>query len=119
MGALDGDVAALFAAAFGGMYLDGTLHGGTGDPVYSDEGDISGYSGAADTPVKVQIDRATSAMRAADGFAEGDVRVIILAQDGMTLTSDSEVTARGMRYRIQSAELDAAASHWMCRARAT
>ena len=118
MGALDGQVAALFATAFGGMYLDGTMHQGTGEPIYDADGTITGYSGAGDFAVKVQIDRATSAMRAADGFAEGDVRIIILAQSGMAITADHELTARAVRYRIQSAELDAAASHWICRARA-
>jgi hypothetical protein len=118
MGLLDGEVAALFATAFGGMYLDGTLHQGTGEPVYDSEGTITGYSGAGDTAVKVQVDRATSAMRAADGFSEGDVRLIVLAQTGMAITSDHELSARAVRYRIQSAELDAAASHWTCRARA-
>jgi len=117
MGALDGGVAALFATAFGGMYLDGTLHQGTGDPIYDGEGTITGYDGPGDLAVKVQIDRATSAMRAANGFTEGDVRLIVLAQAGLAISSDHELTARGDRYRIQSAELDAAASHWICRAR--
>jgi hypothetical protein len=118
MGLLDGDVAALFATAFGGMYLDGTLHRGTGAPIYDGEGTITGYSGGGDLSIKVQVDRATSAMRAADGFTEGDVRLIVLAQAGMTITSDSEITARAVRYRVHGAELDAAASHWICRARA-
>lgn len=118
MGLLDGGIAALFSTALSGLYLDGTLHTGTGDPVYDDDGNITGYSGAGDVAIKVQVDAATDAMRQADGYAEGDARIIVLAHGVATITSDHTVTARGKHWRILSAEQDAAASHWVLRARA-
>lgn len=118
MSLLDGGIRAIFASAFGGLYLTGTLHQGTGQPVYGTGGAITGYTGGGDASVKLQVDAATDAMRRDGGFAEGDVRIIVLAQGVSALTSDHEVTTRGIRYRIMSSELDAAASHWVCRARA-
>lgn len=117
MGFLDGDIAELFAGVFGSFYLDATLHAGTGDPIYDDAtGEIIGYEGA-DMPCKCQVDAATDAMRRAQGFAEGDVRLIVLAQGLPELTSDHEVTVQGVRYRLQSVERDPALSHWVCRGR--
>ena len=116
-GILDGGITALFGAAFGGMYLPATLHGGTGDPVYDSDGDITGYSGGGDTPARAQVDAATDAMRRADGFAEGDVRIIILAQGLPAITDSAELTVRGIRYRLIAPTLDAAASHWVARGR--
>lgn len=117
MGLLDGGIAAVFSAALSGLYLDGTLHTGTGDPIYDDAGNITGYTGAGDVAVKAQVDSATEAMRQAEGFAEGDARIIILAHGIGTVTSDHTITVRSAEWRLLSAELDAAASHWVCRAR--
>jgi len=117
MGLLDGSIAAIFAATFSGLYLDATLHAGTGAPIYDDAGNVIGYEGG-DTACKAQVDAATDAMRRADGYAEGDARIIVLAQGIGTVDSDNELTLRGQRWRLLSAELDAAASHWVCRARA-
>lgn len=117
MGLLDGGLARIITPVFASFYLDGTLHAGTGDPVYDDDtGEIIGYEGI-DLPCKAQIDAATDAMRRAEGFAEGDCRLIILAQGLPEVTSDHEVTVSGVRYRLQSAERDPAASHWFCRGR--
>jgi hypothetical protein len=118
VGLLDGGIAAVFGAAFSGLYLDAILHTGTGDPIYDDQGNITGYSGAGNLACKAQVDSATDAMRRADGFAEGDARIIILAQGLPKVTSDHELTVRGIRHRLLSAELDPAASHWVCRGRA-
>ena len=117
MGLLDGGIAAIFGAAFGGLYLDGTLHRGTGSPIYASGGVITGYGGGGDVAVKVQVDAATDAMRRAEGFAEGDVRIIILAQGIGPVTSDHRITIGATTYSLQAAELDAAASHWICRGR--
>lgn len=118
MGLLDGSIAAIFSAAFSGLYLDGTLHAGTGGPTYDDDtGDVTGYTDGGDTAIKVQVDSATEAMRRAEGFAEGDVRLIVLAAGVPAITTDHQITARGERHAVLFAELDAAASHWVCRAR--
>lgn len=147
MGLLDGGIARIFNSTFGGLYLPAILHAGTGDPIYADGGEIVGYVGGGDQPIKVQIDAATDAMRRADGFAEGDVRLIILTTYGqpggvaltphsdetplsddslyqqgsyghvVEITSDHEVTVQGVKYRLQSVERDPALSHWVARGR--
>lgn len=117
MALLDGGIAAIFGAAFSGLYLDATLHSGTGDPVYDGQGNITGYTGAGDVAIKAQVDVATEAMRQADGYAEGDCRIIVLAQGVPAINSDMQVTVREQLWHILSAELDAAASHWVLRAR--
>ena len=117
MSLLDGGIARIFNSTFGGLYLPATLHAGTGEPIYDpDTGEIIGYDGG-DTPCKVQIDAATDAMRRAEGFAEGDCRLIILALGLPEVTSDHEVSVSGVRYRLQSAERDPALSHWVARGR--
>jgi len=118
MGLLDGGIARIFNATFSGLYLDGLLHAGTGDPIYAPGGAITGYDGGGDVPIKVQVDSASEAMRRAEGFAEGDVRLIVLAQGVPAITSDHEVTVQDTRYSIQSVERDPALSHWLCRGRA-
>ena len=116
MGLLDGSISSLFACAFGSLYLPATLHAGTGEPIYGPGGTITGYSGGKQS-AKAQIDAATDAMRRSEGFAEGDVRIIILAQGLDEVTSDMAVTVSGVRYTLQSAERDPAMSHWVCRGR--
>jgi hypothetical protein len=117
VGILDGGIAAVFGAALSGLYLDATLHRGTGSPTYDGEGKITGYTSSSDVAVKAQVDSATEAMRQADGFAEGDARILVLAEGAGTITSDHRITVRGVVWLILSAELDAAASHWTLRAR--
>lgn len=118
MGLLDGQIAAVFSAALSGLYLDATMHTGTGAPIYNaTTGAITGYTTGANVAVKAQVDVATEAMRRFEGYAEGDARVIILAQGIGTVTADHQITVRGQLWHILSAELDAASSHWVCRAR--
>jgi len=70
----------------------------------------------------VQVDEVTSAMRRAEGYAEGDVRLLVLAGSlSGSLTPDARVRVTsgphvGL-YSIRSATLDVAASHWDCRGR--
>lgn len=117
MGLLDGGLARILTPVFASFYLDGVLHAGTGDPIYDeDTGEIIGYEGG-DVPCKAQVDAATDAMRRADGFAEGDVRLIVLAMGLPELNSDHEVSVSATRYRLQSVKRDPAASHWVCRGR--
>ncbi|QVM82998.1 hypothetical protein [Novosphingobium decolorationis] len=117
MGLLGGDLALVLHTAFSGLFLDGTLHGGTGDPIYGPGGTIIGYEGG-DTPVKVQTDSASDQMRAGAGFSEGDVRLLVLAKGVPSITSDHQITdGNGDLYSIQSAEQDAARSHYVIRGR--
>lgn len=119
MGLLDGGIEAIFGAALAGLYLPGTLHRDGADPIYDNEGNIIGYGGGADASCRCQIDAATYAMRQTEAYSEGDVRIIILSAGlGVEVTTDFQVSAKGKRWMIASAERDAAASHWICRGRA-
>lgn len=120
MGLLDGGLASIFGAAFGGIFLDGLLHRDGTEPEYDDEGNITGYSPAADIPIKVQRDACSYRIQQSSGYAEGDVMLIILAAGlGVKVTTDMQATdGGGDRWMIASAERDAAASHWICRGRA-
>lgn len=119
MSLLNGGIAAIFGAAFGGLYLDGTLHRSGTDPIYDGEGNITGYAGGADVPCKAQVDGATYAMRQSEGYAEGDVRILILSA-GLSVepTTDYQISVSGKRWMIASVERDAAASHYILRGRA-
>lgn len=120
MGLLDGDIRRLFATAFGGIYLDGQLLEGTQRPIY-DGPRIVGYADPGERAAKVQITKATDAMRREEGYAEGDIGLIVLAEGVGKVTSDMHVTVDrdGVteRYRLMSANLDSAGSHWTCRGR--
>lgn len=119
MGLLDGGMAAIFGAAFGGIFLDGKLHRAGTDPIYDGEGNITGYGGGADIDIKVQRDACSYSMRQSEGYSEGDVVLIVLAAGlGIKITTDMQATdGGGQRWTIQSADLDAASSHWICRGR--
>ena len=114
MGLLDGGIKQLFGTVFGGIYLDGTLHTGSFD--VNSMGDVSS-SPAAAIPIKVQVEECTENMRKAEGYSADDVALIVL-QDGIGIvpTSDHEITARGVRYRLNTPiTADPAGSHWIIR----
>lgn len=118
MGLLDGGIEAIFGAAFSGLYLPATLHRDGTVPVYDGEGNITGYSNAASVACRAQIDAANYAMRQAQGFAEGDVRIIVLSSGlGVEITTDFQITVSGKRWMIASVERDAANSHYILRGR--
>lgn len=118
MGLLDGGIEAIFGAAFGGLYLPATLHRDTSAPIYDGEGNITGFSGGGDIGCRAQVDAATYAMRQAEGFIEGDTRIIVLSAGlGVEVTTDMQITARGVRWQIAGVDRDAAASHWVLRGR--
>jgi len=107
---LEDAIAATFAGAFAGIFLDATLHrptiteddegGGTSDP--DDDGE----------PVKAQLEAATEAMRAAEGYTEKDVRILVLAHGVDEPDSDCEITVRGVRYLIANVGRDPAGAYW-------
>ena len=120
MSLLNGGIAAIFGAALSGIYQDGQLHRDTTSPVYDGEGNITGYGGGGDIGIKVQRDDCSYAMVRSEGYAEGDVMLIILTAGlgDVEVTTDMQATdGFGKRWMIESAKLDAAASHWICRGR--
>jgi hypothetical protein len=109
-------IAATFAGAFGAMYLDGQLYRAA---EFTDDGagggDDSGFASAE--AVKVQVDQATQAMRGADGYVEGDVRILMLAHGVAAPDTDAEISAGGGRYMIASVATDPAGSYYELRGR--
>lgn len=116
MGLLDGDLAAAFAGVFSGIYLNGTLFRAV---EFTDDGMGGGSGGRFDngTPVKVQIDAATQAMHLAEGFVEGDVRILMLAHGVAAPDTDCEIAAGGTRYMIETVATDTAGSYYELRGR--
>lgn len=116
MSLLNGGIAAAFAGVFGGVYLDGSLYRAA---EFADDGKGGGTGGgfAAPEPVKVQIDQATQAMRSADGFVEGDVRILMLAHGVAAPDTDSEIAAGGARYMVETVGTDPAGSYYELRGR--
>lgn len=118
MGLLDGQIAALFGQIFSAIYLDGSIVSALTVPIYDMEGNITGYEGGDPTPCKVQIDAASHSMRQSEGFADGDVRLIVLSHGiPVELSTDHRIMAQGQTWMIASVERDPAASHWICRGR--
>lgn len=116
MGLLNGQLAQIFAGAFAAFYLDGTLYRAA-EFVDDEKGGGSGTGFASGEPVKVQIDQATEAMRQADGFIQGDVRILMLAHGVAAPNTDAEIAAGGARYMIESVATDPAGSYYELRGR--
>lgn len=116
MSLLDGQLAAAFAGVFGAIYLDGQLYRSN---EFTDDGKGGGAGGGFKPaePVKVQIDAATQAMRASEGFVEGDVRILMLAHGVEAPDTDAEIAAGGTRYMIESVGTDACGSYFELRGR--
>lgn len=117
MGLLNGGISAIFGAVLSGLYLPATLHV-PGTRTDDEEGNIS-YGPETDIPCRAQIDAATYAMRQSEGYSEGDMRIIVLVSGLCSgITTDCQISVSGKRWMVGSAELDAAASHWVLRGRA-
>lgn len=112
MGLLDGGLQGIFGAAFGGLYLDGTLQKIT----YVDDGTGSATEVSTDYEIKGQIDAANQAMREQDGYSAGDMRIIILQADvPVTPNTDHRVILGGKLWNIANIEADPANTHWVMR----
>lgn len=80
-----------FSEAMGGPFVAAVIHS-PGVPVI----DVGGSIVTPGTPVEraclAQVDVATEAMRGSDGYADGDVRILVLA-DGLsgTITTDERI----------------------------
>lgn len=110
---LDGAVAAVFNQAFSGFYLDATLHRTT----LTDDGQGGGSASHANEVVKAQLDSTTDAQRAADGYADTDQRIFVLAQGIDAPNVDDEITVRDQRWQIASVTTDPAGAYYELRGR--
>jgi hypothetical protein len=113
MGLLDGGLARIFSGAFRGIFLDATLHRAT----LTDDGAGGGSASFADEVVKAQLDHASAAMRASEGYVDTDQRIIVLAYGVDQITTDDEITVKGQRWSIASVATDPATAAYELRGR--
>jgi hypothetical protein len=79
------------SAAFGVPFIAGAVHS-PGVPVFDDGGSIVTPGDATRRDCMAQVDVATEAMRAAEGYADGDVRILVLSEGlGGTITTDDRI----------------------------
>jgi hypothetical protein len=116
MGLLDGQIAEAFAGVFGGLYLDATLYRPN---AFADDGAGGGAGGGFDagSAIKVQIDQATQAMRLADGFADTDQRMLVLAHGEAAISTDCEIASGSNRWMVESVSTDPCGSYYELRIR--
>jgi hypothetical protein len=120
--ALFADLAAGFAAQFGGPFYDGTVTW-PGTPTYDSGGSIDTPADPVTSECQVQVDVATEDMRTDAGFVATDMRLLVLAS---SLTGTLDTTARiavdagpyaGTVWTLHSATRDPAGIGWECRGR--
>jgi hypothetical protein len=115
---LDGGIASTFASAFGSMFLTAKLYRPN---AFTDDG-MGGGSGSgfdSGTLIRAQLDEASQAMMAADGYAETDQRILVLASGVDPITTDCEIElpVGGTRWSIASVTQDPARAYYDLRGR--
>ena len=117
VGLLDGGGASILNGVFGGLYPSGSLVRRT---ITEDAGGSQTVTETT-TAIKVQTDRVTEAMRAAPGYTDTDVALIILTAGlgGDVTTDDHVIDGRGDRWSVTMPALDAFGSHWTVRGQRT
>lgn len=121
---LGGDAAALFGELLAGEYLPGTLR--TVTDVYDAQGNLVRQT--ADTPCRVQVERATERMLASEGYTATDRAIYVLAEPGgglptvNALDTSAQIIVEagpyaGSVYKVSSpVDRDPAGAYWLCRA---
>lgn len=107
-------LATAFSAMFGGPYANAIARW-PGTPTMDAGGSVTAPGTPVEVECKCQIDIATDAMRAAEGFKETDVRLLILGLDA--LDTGAVVEVGGLNYVLLSVTRDPAAVGWECRGR--
>lgn len=111
MGLLDGAIAGVMGAAFGGIYLPATLYRRT----FTDDGKGSLSATVTTESIRCQVDAATEAMRAQQGYTGTDVRLLILASGVALIDTDCEVAVGNRQFSIASVAQDPAGAYFECR----
>lgn len=114
MSLLDGGIRELFGSVFGEIYEDATLI--TSARTEDEYGSITEVKTEVD--VKAHRPTLTDAYRAAAGFSDDEIDIIILSA-GLTKTPSANdyVEYQDKTYAIVHAKEDGAHSHWRCRAK--
>jgi hypothetical protein len=91
MGAVFASRARALSGQYGGPYHSAVVVD-YGAPIYDGGGSLSAPRQRIARDCIAQVDAATQAMRSADGFADGDMRILVLA-DSLSgeITTDSRV----------------------------
>lgn len=112
MALLDGGLQSIFGAAFGTIYLDGSLIRVT----TTDDGTGSLTESATASAIKGQLDAVTEKMRQSAGYTDGDMRIIVL-QSGVSIEPDTDdrIVLGGKAWSIADIEADPAQTHWVMR----
>ncbi|MFS0771039.1 hypothetical protein [Sphingomonas sp. 1P08PE] len=115
------DIGMAFSAAGLGAYFDSEVRW-PGTPVLDDGGSITTPGTPIVKPCQVQVDAATEAMRAQEGYRDIDVRLLVLtASLAGQLDTDAivHVTAgpSAGAWALQSVTLDPMGVYWDCRGR--
>lgn len=114
MSLLDGGIRELFGSVFGEIYEDAKLI--TSARTEDEYGSITEVKTEVD--VKAHRPTLTDAYRAAAGFSDDEVDIIILSA-GLTSApkTNNYIEYQGSTYSIVHAKEDGAHSHWRCRAK--
>ena len=113
--------AAFISAQYGGPYHAARIVDFAA-PVYDDGGSIVTAGARQERACQAQVDAATQAMRAADGFADGERRILVIAS-GLAgeITTDSRVEIlagpHGGEWLVASVASDPFGTYWELRGR--
>ncbi|UAB76963.1 hypothetical protein INR77_08890 [Erythrobacter sp. SCSIO 43205] len=111
------NIATAFSDTNGAPFVDAVAVW-QGSPTYDDGGSITSPGTASEYPCKAQLDAPTQQMRAAEGFLETDVRVLVLSSSlAVELDTAAQITADGETYALLTCQRDAAGIGYECRGR--
>ena len=102
---LDGDLAAVFGAAFGAVFADATIH-----KVQQTDNGTGGFAvTVTDCPAKLSLDAVGAEERAASGLPTSAIRLTVLrAGLPVMVDLDDELTLGGATYRAIKVDTDPA-----------
>lgn len=117
MGLLDGGLARIFGAAFGGTYLPATLHRAV-PPVRDAGGSVINPGGFTNVPCRAQLEAVAAEFGVRDDTVDEAQRIFVLtASISGTITTADQVTVAGQRYQVVSVDRDPAQAYFDLRGR--
>lgn len=111
-------IAAAFSADGDGPYFDAVARW-SGAPVIDDGGSIVTPGLGSVAACQVQGDKATEAMRLAEGFLETDAALLVLGLDALDTAARITIATgpHAGTWALMSAERDPVGIGWLCRGR--
>lgn len=116
-----GEIAVAFSGALGGPYHAG-LAKWPGVPVMDEGGSIVTPGTPEEHACMVQVDAADERMRAQEGYVDGDMRLLILADVARSIDTDATISITagpytGSDWMVASVARDPVAAYFECRGR--